>query len=62
VTKIVIDTNIIVSGIFWGGLPRSLLELVDRKKIEHYATPQIVEEYGFVLVLAGGLKWNIDLL
>lgn len=29
--KIVIDTNIIVSAIFWGGIPRSVLEIAQKK-------------------------------
>ncbi len=43
--KIVLDTNVLVSGIFWGGLPKKIIELAIEKSISLYATESIVREY-----------------
>ena len=43
--KIVIDTNIVISGIFFGGLPRKILEAAADGKIQAIASNEILEEY-----------------
>ncbi len=43
--KIVIDTNIVISGTFFGGFPRKILEAVVRDKVEAYANTKIINEY-----------------
>ena len=43
--KVVIDTNIFISGIFWGGAPFKILELWKNKKIELVSTDEILKEY-----------------
>jgi putative PIN family toxin of toxin-antitoxin system len=43
--RIVIDTNIIASGIFFGGLPNKLLQLVISEKIETIGSNEIIDEY-----------------
>lgn len=43
--KIVIDTNVVISGIFFGGNPRKVMEAVVDGNLNAYATPEIVEEY-----------------
>ena len=43
--KIVIDTNVIASAIFFGGRPKELLELVVRQDLQAFASPEIVTEY-----------------
>ena len=43
--NVVVDTNVLVSGIFWAGKPRQLLELWVDNLIRLIATPQIVTEY-----------------
>jgi len=43
--RIVIDTNVIASGIFFGGKPRELLKLVYGQKIEAYISHEILNEY-----------------
>lgn len=43
--KIVIDTNVVISGAFFGGYPRKLLEIVAENKVSAWATPEIIEEY-----------------
>ena len=41
--KIVIDTNVVASAIFFGGYPGALIELVVSKKLDAYA--EIITEY-----------------
>jgi putative PIN family toxin of toxin-antitoxin system len=43
--KIVIDTNVLVSGVFFGGLPRKILSAIVGKKITACATTEIINEY-----------------
>lgn len=43
--KVVLDTNVLVSGIFFGKGPGRILELWFEKKFLAYATPLILEEY-----------------
>lgn len=43
--NIVIDTNVVISGTFFGGFPRKILESVVNKTLSAYATAEIVEEY-----------------
>jgi len=39
--KIVIDTNVIASAVFFGGKPRQLLELLFQRKVDAYASPEM---------------------
>ena len=43
--RITIDTNVIVSAIFFGGRPRQLLEELFSKNIEAVASPEILVKY-----------------
>lgn len=43
--KIVIDTNVVMSGVFFGGAPRKVLESITTDKFDAYATSEIMEEY-----------------
>lgn len=43
--RIVIDTNIIASAVFFGGNPRKIIEALFEKKLEAFITPEILEEY-----------------
>lgn len=43
--RIVVDTNIVISGIFFGGYPLKVLLAIINNKAEAYATPDIVNEY-----------------
>jgi len=43
--RIVIDTNVVISGTFFGGYPRKVLEAVVTKEFEACATPEITAEY-----------------
>lgn len=43
--RIVIDTNIVASAIFFGGRPRELLELLLQHELSAFITKEIIEEY-----------------
>jgi putative PIN family toxin of toxin-antitoxin system len=43
--KIVIDTNVVASAVFFGGKPRILLEMLMKRQVEAYASPSIINEY-----------------
>jgi putative PIN family toxin of toxin-antitoxin system len=43
--KAVLDTNVLVSGIFFGGLPRRILDAWADEKFELVLTPLIFDEY-----------------
>ncbi len=47
--NIVIDTNVVISGTFFGGFPRKVLEAVVDKKLSAYATAEIVDEYSEIV-------------
>lgn len=49
--KIVIDTNVIASAVFFGGKPRQLLELLFQRKVDAYASPEILLEYRKPLII-----------
>ena len=43
--RIVIDTNVLISGVFFGGFPREILRAVVCQKITACATTEIINEY-----------------
>lgn len=43
--KIVVDTNVVISGVFFGGAPGEVLKAIVSNKVTACATKQIVEEY-----------------
>lgn len=43
--RIVIDTNVLISGVFLGGFPRKILSSVVSKKITACVTTEIINEY-----------------
>ena len=47
--NIVIDTNVVISGTFFGGFPRRVLEAVVDRTFSAYATTEIVDEYSEVV-------------
>jgi putative PIN family toxin of toxin-antitoxin system len=49
--KIVLDTNVLASGIFWGGTPSKILELWYKEKIQVLASESILAEYLKLIVL-----------
>jgi putative PIN family toxin of toxin-antitoxin system len=51
--KVVVDTNVLVSGIFWGGKPGIVLQYWRTGKIDMLATVEILEEYLRVITKIG---------
>ena len=47
--NVVIDTNVLVSGIFFGGRPRQVLEAAWDGHATAYASPEILREYDDVV-------------
>lgn len=47
--RVVLDTNILVSGIFWGGIPSKILEEWVSEKFELLLSEDILKEYERVL-------------
>ncbi|MCC7196988.1 putative toxin-antitoxin system toxin component, PIN family [Candidatus Peregrinibacteria bacterium] len=47
--KIVLDTNVLISGIFWGGKPYTIIEIWLNHRIQLFATKKIIKEYFVVL-------------
>ena len=43
--KIIIDTNVVISGTFFGGYPRKIIEAVVNDKVSAYASKSIINEY-----------------
>lgn len=43
--KVVLDTNVVVSGIFFGGIPADLLEAWSEGAFELLVSPRIIDEY-----------------
>ncbi|MGH7800396.1 MAG: putative toxin-antitoxin system toxin component, PIN family [Thermodesulfobacteriota bacterium] len=41
--KVVIDTNIFVSGFGWEGKPKKILKLLEERKIKNFISPAIIE-------------------
>lgn len=43
--KIVVDTNVLISGIFFGGFPRRILTSIISRQLTACATTEIINEY-----------------
>jgi len=66
VIKIVLDTNVIISGLGWKGKPREIIKLWEKAKITFYISAEILNEYIEVLerniIPANDYKWFIRLI
>ena len=51
--RIVLDANVLASGIFWGGYPLRVLDLWARDQIDVLVSEQILLEYNHVLTELG---------
>lgn len=47
--RLVLDTNVVISGLIWGGLPRKILDLAREEKVSLYTTPALLVELADVL-------------
>ena len=43
--RVVLDTNVLVSGVFFSGLPRRILEAWRDRRVELVVSLEILEEY-----------------
>ncbi len=43
--RVVVDTNVIASAIFFGGKPQSIINLIMNGRIDAFVTKEILEEY-----------------
>ena len=62
--RIVIDTNVVISGTFFKGNPRRIVEATVENKFSVFATPEIIQEYNdiineFIIRKQGNLDNNI---
>lgn len=48
--RIVLDTNIVVSAVFWGGKPLAILRAWAQGRLSIVGTPEILWEYERVLI------------
>ena len=54
--KVVIDTQVVLTAVFFGGAPRQIVEAVARGTLAAYATPEIASEYGAAVAKAAAKK------
>lgn len=59
--RVVIDTNVFISGIFWTGPPHQILMAWQQNQFKLAVTPAILEEYKRVSDIIGKKYPNIDL-
>lgn len=43
--RLVVDTNVFVSGVFFGGHPYAILDAWKRRRVELVVSPEILDEY-----------------
>ena len=48
-TKVVLDSNVLISSFFWKGLPRHIVDLAITQRIEAVTSPDILSEIEAVL-------------
>lgn len=48
--KIVLDTNILISGTYWFGNPKTIIELAITNKIQVFTSIELINEYKNILV------------
>lgn len=47
--RLVLDTNIVISGLIWGGVPRQLLDLAREGQVDLYTSSVLLDELSDVL-------------
>ncbi|TVP60767.1 MAG: putative toxin-antitoxin system toxin component, PIN family [Gemmatimonadales bacterium] len=43
--RVVLDTNVVISGVFFGGLPRRILQAWRDRRVHIVVSPEILDEY-----------------
>jgi len=59
--RVVLDTNIVVSAVFWGGKPLAILRAWAQGRLSIVGTPEILWEYERVLIEVAKRKVTADL-
>ena len=59
--KVVLDTNVLVSGIFFSGPPAAMLKAWSRSKIRMMVSPEILDEYRRVSEELSGKFPDVDI-
>lgn len=59
--KVVVDTNVFVSGVFFSGPPYQILKAWQEGKFELVVSPEILDEYWRVAKILGEERPKIDL-
>jgi len=59
--KLVLDTNVLVSGIFFSGPPAAILEAWNRGKVRLVVSPEILDEYRRVSDELSGKFPDVDI-
>lgn len=57
--RVVIDTNVLISGIYWKGIPKKIVRLWKGGKFNHYVSPGSAAELVNLLVRFGAPKEKI---
>jgi putative PIN family toxin of toxin-antitoxin system len=57
--RVVIDTNVIISALNFGGNPKAVLELARKRRIRNTTSPFIINEIERVLIQK--FRWQMDL-
>lgn len=50
--RLVLDTNVVVSGLLWNGPPRALIDLAIAERVEIYVSPGLLDELAHTLAYA----------
>ena len=58
--KVVLDTNVVASGIFWSGPPLDIVQAFFHERINVFVTEEIFEEYSRVITLLAN-KYKQDM-
>lgn len=56
---VVLDTNIIISGLLFGGKPKEILQLITKGKLKGFISPYILFEVKDVLIKK--FNWNLEM-
>jgi putative PIN family toxin of toxin-antitoxin system len=54
VTRVVVDTNVYISALVFGGVPQGVLELISSQGLPLYISPSIMEEVSGILAAKFG--------
>ncbi|HET8707865.1 MAG TPA: putative toxin-antitoxin system toxin component, PIN family [Pseudomonadales bacterium] len=47
--RLVLDTNVVISGFIWGGIPRQILELAREDRVSLFTSGVLLDEFADVL-------------